>query len=76
MNTASSLERVYRRKKNRLEWHYNPDCRKFPKEDFQTNQSETQVMSSMICPICKRLEAQDEGIVDTRTPKSLFRRFF
>ena len=76
MNTSTSLKRVYRRKKNRLEWHYNADCRKFPTENFHTNQSGIQVMSSMICPICKRLEAQNKGSVDTRTPKSLFRKFF
>ena len=59
----------YRRKENRLEWHFNEDCRKFPERDFIELESGQKVQSTMVCPICKRLHAQETRTIDMRQPK-------
>ena len=59
----------YRRKENRLEWHFHEDCRKFPERDFIELESGQTVQSTMVCPICKRLHAQETQTFDMRQPK-------
>ncbi len=59
-----------------MEWHFRTDCRKYPQEEFEVNDPNFPIMGTMICPICKRLQAKENGEVDTREPKSFFRRFF
>ena len=59
----------YRRKENRLEWHFNEACRKYPERDFIELESGQSVQSTMICPICKRLQAEETQTLDTRQPK-------
>lgn len=76
MVAAEAEQVVFRRKQNRLEWHFNPDCRKYPYDSFEENHPDQKVMSTMICPICKKLQAEELGEVDTRESKSFFRKFF
>ena len=60
----------YRRKENRLEWHFHEECRKFPTRDFIESKEGTLVQSTMVCPICKRLHAEEHSLVDDRKPKA------
>jgi hypothetical protein len=66
----------FRRKQSRLEWHFNPDCRRYPYDNFEVNRPDQKVMSTMICPLCKKLQAEEMGEVDNREPKGFFRKFF
>ncbi len=75
MNQTLDIQ-IYRRKRNRLEWHFRDDCRKFPIENFELNNPDIRVMQSMVCPICLRLQAGVEGTIDDRKPKSFMRKFF
>ena len=60
----------YRRKENRLEWHFHEDCRKFPRRDFIELEDGKTVQSTMVCPICKRLHAEENSMIDQRKPKA------
>jgi len=59
----------YRRKESRLEWHFHIQCRKFPERDFVEAENGESVQSTMICPICKRLYAEENLLADERNPK-------
>ena len=64
----SSEVRAYRRKPGRLEWHYMPNCRKYPEEGHIPSTPLDIVPQPMVCPICRRLQEQQNGILDTRKP--------
>lgn len=60
----------YRRKENRLEWHFHAECRKFPERDFVETKRGESVQSTMICPICKKLYTEEHSLADVRKPKA------
>ena len=76
MSTARVQIQTYRRKSNRLEWHFREDCRKYPFDNFEESSPNMKVMQAMVCPICQRLRAEENGAVDTRNPKAIGQGFF
>ena len=66
----------YRRKEGRLEWHFHQDCRKYPVVDFVEANSNEDVQSTMVCPICKRIRDEENGSVDTRQVNAEPQGFF
>lgn len=41
-----------------MEWHFNPDCKKYPTEKFVEAENGDGVQSNMICPICVRTQRE------------------
>lgn len=62
MHTTNNVN--YRRKPNRLEWHFNPSCKKYPTDKFVEVKNGDGVQSNMICPICVRTTHEEESIAE------------
>ncbi len=69
----------YRRKADRLEWHFRIDCPKYPMANYVDSNPREEVPSTMVCHRCTRLRRESDKVVDTRTmvvPKGILERLF
>ena len=65
----------FRRRTDRLTWHTNPSCPKWPLKDFVEDAPKGPMARYMICPKCVELDAflNDKGALDDPTGfKSLY----
>ena len=49
---------VFRRRADRLTWHTNPNCQKWPLKDYVEDQPNGPLGYLMICPKCKELDEE------------------
>ncbi len=57
MNT----QKKYRRKKTSYTLHFREDCKRFPVNDYVEEELKGNMMSSMICHLCKKIEAEEKA---------------
>ena len=62
----TSTKEKYRRRAGSLEWHYMADCRKYPTDNVILSTPKDWIPQSMVCPICRRLEMEENGMLDNR----------
>lgn len=67
---------AFRRKKNRLEWHFKDGCRKWPIDEYEESLPDQKVLSTMVCPICINLHNLELGHIDVRVTKEAKKSFF
>ena len=56
------LAKTYRRRNDRLTYHYMEECSKFPTEEYTEEVLPPNIPSVMICQTCEELEQPDKEV--------------
>ena len=58
-----NLTKIYRRRNDRLTYHFMEECSKFPIKEYTEESLPPNIQTVMICQTCKDLEKSNKEVI-------------